>query len=95
MRVASATIVSVQAHTEDGLNNTYLFFLAPEGTEDVSFTLVANAACASGGMIRAVRSPLRSRSVFLRYFYKPQPLRTLEKIRADILALERDQGVVG
>jgi len=27
---------------------------------------------------------------FTRYFYKPQPLRTLEKIRADILALERE-----
>ena len=26
---------------------------------------------------------------FTRYFYKPQPLRTLEEIRADILALER------
>ena len=25
---------------------------------------------------------------FTRYFYKPQPLRTLEAIRADILALE-------
>jgi len=25
---------------------------------------------------------------FTRYFYKPQPLRTLEEIRADILALE-------
>ncbi len=27
---------------------------------------------------------------FTRYFYKPKPLRTLEEIRADILALERD-----
>ncbi|MCS6997464.1 MAG: SAM-dependent DNA methyltransferase, partial [Casimicrobiaceae bacterium] len=27
---------------------------------------------------------------FNRYFYKPQPLRTLEEIRADILALERE-----
>ena len=27
---------------------------------------------------------------FNRYFYKPTPMRTLEKIRADILALERD-----
>ncbi len=27
---------------------------------------------------------------FTRYFYKPQPLRTLEAIRADILALERE-----
>ncbi len=25
-----------------------------------------------------------------RHFYKPQPLRTLEEIRADILALERE-----
>jgi type I restriction enzyme M protein len=27
---------------------------------------------------------------FTRYFYKPQPLRTLEEIRGDILALERE-----
>src|SRR5207237_3078074 len=27
---------------------------------------------------------------FTRHFYKPQPLRTLEKIRADIIALERE-----
>lgn len=29
---------------------------------------------------------------FTRYFYKPQPLRPLEAIRADILALERETG---
>ena len=27
---------------------------------------------------------------FTRYFYKPQPLRALEEIRADILALEKE-----
>ena len=27
---------------------------------------------------------------FMRHFYKPQPLRTLEEIRADILALESE-----
>jgi type I restriction enzyme M protein len=27
---------------------------------------------------------------FTRYFYKPQPLRTLEAIRADIEALEKE-----
>jgi type I restriction enzyme M protein len=27
---------------------------------------------------------------FTRYFYKPQPLRPLEAIRADILALEQE-----
>ena len=33
---------------------------------------------------------------FTRYFYKPQPIRTLEEIRADILALERGtEGLLG
>ncbi len=33
---------------------------------------------------------------FTRYFYKPQPLRTLEEIRADILALENEtEGLLG
>ena len=33
---------------------------------------------------------------FTRYFYKPQPLRTLEEIRADILVLEREtEGLLG
>jgi type I restriction enzyme M protein len=33
---------------------------------------------------------------FARYFYKPQPLRTLEEIRADILALEKEtEGLLG
>ena len=27
---------------------------------------------------------------FTRYFYKPQPLRSLDEIRADILALEKE-----
>jgi len=33
---------------------------------------------------------------FTRYFYKPQPMRTLEQIRADILALEKEtEGLLG
>ena len=33
---------------------------------------------------------------FTRYFYKPQLLRTLEEIRADILALEKEtEGLLG
>ena len=33
---------------------------------------------------------------FTRYFYKPQPLRTLEEIRADIRALEKEtEGLLG
>ena len=33
---------------------------------------------------------------FTRYFYKPQPMRTLKEIRADILALEKEtEGLLG
>ena len=33
---------------------------------------------------------------FTRYFYKPQPMRTLVEIRADILALEQEtEGLLG
>jgi len=33
---------------------------------------------------------------FTRHFYKPQPLRTLVEIRADILALEKEtEGLLG
>ena len=33
---------------------------------------------------------------FTRHFYKPQPLRTLDEIRADILALEKEtEGLLG
>ena len=33
---------------------------------------------------------------FTRYFYSPQPMRTLEEIRSDIVALEQDtQGLLG
>jgi type I restriction enzyme M protein len=33
---------------------------------------------------------------FTRYFYKPKPLRTLEEIRADIVALEKEsEGLLG
>ena len=48
--VTGATVSSVQAHTEAGLENAWAFVLAPEGDGDVTFTLVADAACASGGI---------------------------------------------
>ena len=33
---------------------------------------------------------------FTRYFYKPKPMRTLEEIRADIIALEHEtEGLLG
>ena len=48
--VANATITSVQPHTEEGLENAYVFTLAPAGNDDIDFTLVADAGCGSGGI---------------------------------------------
>ena len=53
VQVTGGTISSVQAHTEDGLAHAWLFFLTPDGDGDVTFTLVADAACASGGLCTA------------------------------------------
>ena len=48
--VGNGAVETVQAHTEDGLDHAYVFFLAPDGDEDVRFTLVPNAACGAGGI---------------------------------------------
>ena len=53
VRVTGSTVSSVQAHTEDGLENAWIFFLTPDGSGDVTFALVADAACASGGICTA------------------------------------------
>ena len=51
--VAGGTVSSVQAYTEDGLEHAYIFFLSPSGRGDIRFTLVANQACAAGGICTA------------------------------------------
>ena len=51
--VTGASGLSVQAHTEDGLDNAYMFFMTPDGDGDVTFALTTNAACASGGICTA------------------------------------------
>ena len=48
--VAGGAVDSVQPHTEDGLEHAWLFVLAPGGDGDVTFALVADAACAEGGI---------------------------------------------
>ena len=49
VQVMGGTVSSMQAHTEDGLAHAWLFFLTPDGDGDVTFALVADAACDSGG----------------------------------------------
>ena len=48
--VTNASITSVQAHTEDGPENAYIFELDPDGDEDITFALIAGVECDSGGI---------------------------------------------
>ena len=48
--VTGATVNSVQAHREEGLENGFLFFLAPVGNGPIGFRLLADVACADGGI---------------------------------------------
>ena len=48
--VTGGRVASVQPHAEDGLENAWVFFLVPDGDGDVTFALVAEAACAAGGI---------------------------------------------
>ena len=48
--VTGGTVASVQPHAEDGQEHAWIFFLAPDGDGAVTFALVADAACAAGGI---------------------------------------------
>ena len=58
VQVDGASITSVQAHTEDDLQNAQIFILEPDGNDDITFTLVANVACASGGICSGTGTPI-------------------------------------
>ena len=48
--LTGATVSSLVRHEEDGLENAWVFFLDPEGNDDVVFTLVAGQSCDAGGI---------------------------------------------
>ncbi len=48
--LTGATVSSLVRHEEDGLENAWVFFLDPEGNDDVVFTLFAGQSCDVGGI---------------------------------------------
>ena len=48
--LTSATVSSMRQHQEDGLENAWIFFLDPDGNEDIGFSLVAGQPCDGGGI---------------------------------------------
>ncbi len=50
LSLTGAAVRSVRQHEEDGLDNAWIFFLDPEGSDDIVFSLVTGQACGSGGI---------------------------------------------
>ena len=48
--LTGATVSSLVRHEEDRLENAWVFFLDPEGNDDIVFTLVAGQPCDVGGI---------------------------------------------
>ena len=50
LSLTGAAVRSVRQHEEDGLENAWIFFLDPDGSGDIVFSLVTDQACGSGGI---------------------------------------------
>ena len=59
VRVTGATITSIAAHLiEDELENAWIFWLDPEGDQDIEFTLLPSQPCDAGGICTEERQML-------------------------------------
>ena len=50
LSLTGATVRSVRQHQEDGLDNAWIFFLDPDGSDDIVFSLETGRPCDSGGI---------------------------------------------
>ena len=50
LSLTGASVRSVRQHEEDGLDNAWMFFLDPDGSDDIVFSLVTGQPCDSGGI---------------------------------------------
>ena len=48
--LTGAAVSSVRRHQEDGLDNAWIFFLDPDGDDDIVLSLVTGQPCDSGGI---------------------------------------------
>ena len=59
VRVAGATVTSIAEHLiEDELENAWIFWLDPEGDQDIEFTLLPSQQCDAGGICTEERQTL-------------------------------------
>ena len=58
LSLTGAAVRSVRQHEEDGLDNAWMFFLDPDGSDDIVFSLVTGQPCDSGGICTEDRTTL-------------------------------------
>ncbi len=92
--VTNASVASVQAHTEDGLENAYIFFLTPNGDGDVTFTFEADSACSSGGVCTSAGIPLTDVPTALTIPGPEETTQTSQLSVADAAASEEDDSTI-
>ena len=92
--VTNASVASVQAHTEDGLENAYIFFLTPNGDGDVTFTFEADSACASGGVCTRAGIPLTDVPTALTIPGPEETTQTSQLSVSDATASEEDDSTI-
>ena len=92
--VTNASVASVQAHSEDGLENGYIFFLTPNGDGDVTFTFEADSACASGGVCTSAGIPLTDVPTALIIPGPEETTQTSQLSVSDATASEEDDSTI-
>ena len=94
MLVDSATITSVETHTETGLENAYIFTLEPDGENDITFTLKSNEDCTPGGICTSAGIKLIETPAVLT-ITGPKPPTVVSKLSvSDATASEEDDSTI-
>ena len=94
VKVANTTITSVQSHTEDGLDNAYIFELIPDEDDDITFALVSNADCDSGGICTSTGTKLIETPTMLTITGPTPPTVTSQLTVSDAAASEENDSTI-
>ena len=94
VHVANATVYSVAPHTEEGIANAYIFTLNPDGEGEITFALLSNADCGSGGICNSAGIKLIETPEILAITGPEPPRSTSQLSVSDATASEEDDSTL-
>ena len=94
VQVANATVYSVAPHTEEGIANAYIFTLNPDGEGEITFALLSNADCGSGGICNSAGIKLIETPEILAITGPEPPRITSQLSVSDATASEEDDSTI-